>query len=391
MRTATNTVKWALALSAAAALAAPGAQAQNSLAIGVHASFSGAAAAFAEGMLAATELAAEDVNKDGGLQVAGRRYKVGITQYDDRYKAQDAVTAMDRLISQDGIRFVVGPLGSAAAVATKPQTTANKVITMTLGFTPRALGADAPYAFRTVITTGEFSEPQVAWLLKTVSAKRVISLLPNDETGQQMGAGNTAAYAKAGSKLQVDYFERERVDFVPTLSRILVNSDALEIGGAAPTTAGLILKQARELGYKGPVFVTGGDVTAELVKVAGKQAAEGAYVHLPIDTEPAGDRRLHRPLQGQIRSEHERLQPVLLFGPPDAVRRHAESRHRRGHHEDCRHACGSKRLPDRAWQGELDRQGAIRHRPSDQSAVLRRTDPRRGGGEGRHLRFRGCR
>ena len=124
----------------------------------------------------------------------------------------------------------------------------------------------------------------MAWLLKTVSAKRVVSLLPNDETGQQMGAGNTAAYAKAGSKLQDDYFERERVDFVPTLSRILVNSDALEIGGAAPTTAGLILKQARELGYKGPVFVTGGDVTAELVKVAGKQAAEGAYVHLPIDT-----------------------------------------------------------------------------------------------------------
>ncbi|MEP9375692.1 ABC transporter substrate-binding protein [Aquabacter sp. CN5-332] len=275
----------ALALAAAAALAAPAvARAQDSFTIGVHASFSGAAAAFAEGMLAATEFAADDVNKDGGLEVAGRRYKVLIKQYDDRYKAQDAVTAMDRLMIQDGIRFVVGPLGSAAAVATKAQTTGGKVITMTLGFTPRALGPDAPYAFRTVITTGEFSEPQVAWLLKNTPAKRVVSLLPNDETGQQMGAGNTAAYAKAGSKLQVDYFERERVDFVPILTRILASADALEIGGAAPTTAGLILKQARELGYKGPVFVTGGDVTAELVKVAGKEAAEGAYVHLPIDT-----------------------------------------------------------------------------------------------------------
>jgi branched-chain amino acid transport system substrate-binding protein len=285
MRTQTKILAWALALSTAAALGMPGAaRAQNSLGIGVHASFSGAAAAFAEGMLHATELAAEDVNKDGGLQVAGKRYNVRITQYDDRYKAQDAVTAMDRLIIQDGIRFVVGPLGSAAAVATKPQTTASKVITMTLGFTPRALGPDAPYAFRTVITTGEFSVPQVAWLLKKVSAKNVVSLLPNDETGQQMGAGNTAAYAKGGAKLQVDYFERERVDFVPTLSRILVGADALEIGGAAPTTAGLILKQARELGYKGPIFVTGGDVTAELVKVAGKEAAEGTYVHLPIDT-----------------------------------------------------------------------------------------------------------
>ena len=271
-----------------AVLAAAGfcsaAHGEDDLTIGVHASFSGAGAAFAEGMLAATNFAAEDVNKDGGLEVAGKRYKVVIKQYDDRYRAQDAVTAMDRLMIQDGIHFVVGPMGSAAAVATKAQTTAGKVITMTLAFSPRALGPDAPFAFRPVITTGEFSDPQVAWLMKTKPSKQVISLLPNDETGQQMGAGNTASYAKAGAKLQVEYYERERVDFVPVLTRLLMTADALEIGGNSPTTAGLILKQARELGYRGPVFVTGGDVAAEAVKVAGKEAAEGVYVHLPIDT-----------------------------------------------------------------------------------------------------------
>ena len=271
-----------------AVLAAAGfcsaAHAEDDLTIGVHASFSGAGAAFAEGMLAATNFAAEDVNKDGGLEVAGKRYKVVIKQYDDRYRAQDAVTAMDRLMIQDGIHVVVGPMGSAAAVATKAQTTAGKVITMTLAFSPRALGPDAPFAFRPVITTGEFSDPQVAWLMKTKPSKQVVSLLPNDETGQQMGAGNTASYAKAGAKLQVEYYERERVDFVPVLTRLLMTADALEIGGNSPTTAGLILKQARELGYRGPVFVTGGDVAAEAVKVAGKEAAEGVYVHLPIDT-----------------------------------------------------------------------------------------------------------
>jgi branched-chain amino acid transport system substrate-binding protein len=268
----------------AAAVVCSAAQAEDDLTIGVHASFSGAGAAFAEGMLAATNFAAEDVNKDGGLEVAGKRYKVVIKQYDDRYRAQDAVTAMDRLMIQDGIHFVVGPMGSAAAVATKAQTTAGKVITMTLAFSPRALGPDAPFAFRPVITTGEFSDPQVAWLMKTKPSKQVVSLLPNDETGQQMGAGNTASYAKAGAKLQVEYYERERVDFVPVLTRLLMTADALEIGGNSPTTAGLILKQARELGYRGPVFVTGGDVAAEAVKVAGKEAAEGVYVHLPIDT-----------------------------------------------------------------------------------------------------------
>lgn len=272
-----------LAVLAASAVCSA-ARAEDSITIGVHASFSGAGAAFAEGMLAATDFAAEDVNKNGGLEVAGKRYKVLFKQYDDRYRAQDAVTAMDRLMIQDGIRFVVGPMGSAAAVATKAQTTYGKVITMTLAFTPRALGADAPYAFRPVITTAEFSDPQVAWLLKNTPSKRAVSLLPNDETGQQIGAANTKSYAKAGGKLQVEYFERERVDFVPVLTRVLMQADGLELGGNSPTTAGLILKQARELGYRGPVFVTGGDVAAEMVKVAGKQAAEGSYVHLPIDT-----------------------------------------------------------------------------------------------------------
>jgi branched-chain amino acid transport system substrate-binding protein len=102
-----------LAVLAAAGLCSA-AQAEDDLTIGVHASFSGAGAAFAEGMLAATNFAAEDVNKDGGLEVAGKRYKVVIKQYDDRYRAQDAVTAMDRLMIQDGIHFVVGPMGSAA-------------------------------------------------------------------------------------------------------------------------------------------------------------------------------------------------------------------------------------------------------------------------------------
>ena len=231
--------RFELVAALAASVLCSAAQAADNITIGVHASFSGAGAAFAEGMLAATDFAAEDANKDGGLEVAGKRYKVVLKQYDDRYRAADAVTAMDRLTIQDGIKFVVGPMGSAAAVATKDQTTSGKVITMTLAFTPRALAADAPFAYRPVITTGEFSDPQVAWLMKNTSAKQVVSLLPNDETGQQIGAANSNSYAKAGAKLQVEYFERERVDFVPILTRILMKADGLELGGNSPTTAGL--------------------------------------------------------------------------------------------------------------------------------------------------------
>ncbi|HVY88883.1 MAG TPA: ABC transporter substrate-binding protein [Hyphomonadaceae bacterium] len=266
----------------AAALFASTASAET-LTLGVNATLSGAGAVFGEGMAFAAANMADQINAKGGLKVGDKTYKIEIKKYDDRYRAQDAVNAMERLILEDKVKYVVGPMGSASTVATQARTNAEKVVTLTMAFTPKALSPQLPYSFRPAITTAEFTGPQLAWLGKKLPLKRVRALEPNDETGQSVANSQKEAYKAIGVDLQVDFFERERVDFVPILTRILASADALEIGGNSPTTAGLLVKQARELGYSGPIFVTGGDVTSELVKVAGKQAAEGVYVHLPID------------------------------------------------------------------------------------------------------------
>jgi branched-chain amino acid transport system substrate-binding protein len=58
--------------------------------------------------------------------------------------------------------------------------------------------------------------------------------------------------------------------------------DAIDINGASPDTGGLIVKQARELGFKGIFVRTGGPATPEIVAVAGK-AAEGMLVYSLTD------------------------------------------------------------------------------------------------------------
>lgn len=100
-----------------------------------------------------------------------------------------------------------------------------------------------------------------------------------------MGAANEKAYEAAGAKFVAkEFFERERVDFVPLLTRVLAQKiDVFELNGNSPQTAGLLVKQLREMGFKGPIIRTGGDATADIVKVAGKAAAENVYVHQPID------------------------------------------------------------------------------------------------------------
>lgn len=259
----------------------------ETLKLGVLATLSGAGTAWGLSMQGAAELAAEDVNSKGGLEVAGKKYKVEVVAYDDHYKAADALTAFNRLVFDDGVKFVVGPLGSAPALAVLPVATENKVITMTMAFTPKALSAEAKYSFRPVIPSDVFSDPQVKWVVEKLGAKRIGGLFPNDESGQQVAAANEAGYVAVGAKFVAkEFFERERVDFIPLLTRVLAqNIDAFELDGNSPQTAGLLVKQLRELGYKGPIIRTGGDATADLLKIAGKEATENVYVHQPINPE----------------------------------------------------------------------------------------------------------
>ncbi|MBR1197464.1 ABC transporter substrate-binding protein [Bradyrhizobium sp. AUGA SZCCT0240] len=273
-------------LSTACAVSSYSASAQT-LKLGVLATLSGAGTAWGMAMQGAAELAAEDVNSKGGLEVAGKKYKVEIVAYDDHYKAADALTAFNRMVFDDSIKFVVGPLGSAPALALLPVSTENKVITMTMAFTPKALSAEYKYSFRPVIPSDVFSDPQIKWVVQKLGAKKIGGLFPNDESGQQVGAANEAAYEAVGAKFVAkEFFERERVDFVPLLTRVLAKGiDAFELNGNAPQTAGLLVKQLRELGFKGPIIRTGGDATADILKVAGKDATENVYVHQPINTE----------------------------------------------------------------------------------------------------------
>lgn len=281
-------MRYPIILAGILALAAvPAAQAQETLKLGALVTLSGAGAAWGQGMKNAAEIAADQVNEAGGLDVGGKKYRVQVVAYDDKYQANEAVTVANRLVFEDKVRYVIGPVGSAPVLAIQPMTEKNKVIVMTLGFTTKALAADKPFTFRPNVTTAEVSQPQIDWLVKSLGLRKVGALFPNDETGQQIALDLEGAYKKAGAALSVkEFFERDRVDFVPVLTRMMARGiDAIELDGNSPTTAGLIVKQARELGFEGRIVRTGGPATQEIVNVAGKAATEGMLVHTPIDPE----------------------------------------------------------------------------------------------------------
>ena len=163
----------AAALACFGAVATQTTFAQETLKIGASVTLSGPAAAWGLGMKNAAELAADAVNAQGGLEVAGKKYKVEVVAYDDKYQTNEAVTIANRMIFEDKIQYMIGPVGSASVLAIQPITEKNKMIVMTLGFTPKALSAGKPFTVRPPVTTGEVSDPQIAWIVKTLGVKKV--------------------------------------------------------------------------------------------------------------------------------------------------------------------------------------------------------------------------
>lgn len=169
----------ALAL-VAALLGSTAAFAQDELNIGAVVTISGSGAAWGQAILHGAELAAKDVNEAGGLKVGDKTYKVNVIPYDDKYQAGEAVTAINRLAFQDEVKFVVGPVGSAPALAIQPITERGEMLMMTMAFSEKALGPSVPLTFRANVTTVEFAQPQVDWFVKKY-AKAYMRLLDREE------------------------------------------------------------------------------------------------------------------------------------------------------------------------------------------------------------------
>jgi branched-chain amino acid transport system substrate-binding protein len=106
----------AVSLMMAFALSACGGAAQPTIKIGVNAELTGDIPKVGEGTKFAAELWLEDVKAAGGLEVGGKKYQVELIIEDNEAKAESAVAANTKLITQDEVLVIVGPQASKQAV-----------------------------------------------------------------------------------------------------------------------------------------------------------------------------------------------------------------------------------------------------------------------------------
>jgi branched-chain amino acid transport system substrate-binding protein len=280
-------------LGAALFGALSGGAAAQTLKIGTIAPLTGPGAPWGLAARYAAEILADDVNAKGGLQVGGKKYRVEAIAYDDQYKAAEAVAAYNRLTRQDGVKYLMVAT-SAPAMAVKQNIEDDKVVTITSAFASAAIDDKTRYMFRLYSTSDNYMPAYVAWMKKNIKETRMVTFNPNDETGWAHSKNTGEQYKKNGYELLgSELYERAAKDFAPMITKVLaLKPEAIDLGSSSPSTAGLIVRQARELGFKGRFVQTGGAGWLEVVAAAGKEAAEGLVNVLYTDTSTPGFNRL---------------------------------------------------------------------------------------------------
>ena len=72
-------------------------------------------------------LAVKRINEKGGVKIEGKKYKFDIIYYDDESNSGRAAQLAERLIKQDGVKYMLGPYSSGLTKAIAPITEENKI------------------------------------------------------------------------------------------------------------------------------------------------------------------------------------------------------------------------------------------------------------------------
>lgn len=248
----------------------------DTIRIGLISPLTGAGAPWGIAAKVAGEILADRINAAGGIEVAGEKHQVQIIAYDDQYKASEAVAAYNRLVHEDEVRFIIIS-GSASTMAVKQNVEDDKIVTLTSSYAESVIDPDARFMFRHYSVTRDFMPAFADWVKTNLPDRKLVLMNPNDETGWAHNEMTSTIYARAGiDVIGQETYERAARDFAPQLTKILAMSpDLIDVGSSSPSSAGLIVRQAREQGFQGSFLQTGGAGWATILETAGKAGAEG--------------------------------------------------------------------------------------------------------------------
>lgn len=291
------------------------ASADEILKVGLSAPMSGSAAAWGLGFEYAAEQAVEKVNSEGGIKAGGKTYKLELHVYDNKYNAAEGAKTAQTMLNREGIKFIVGSIGTAPVRATQALTERQGVLLFNTGWGKSIKGPDFPLTFTQMNTPFEILAPFFGYIKEQhPDLKTVAMITPNDATGQEMEPVAIDTWKSLDVEvISTDRYERGTTEFQSIATKIANSKpDAVDFGASPPADVGSILKELDVLGWNGIKIVAPGTSAGTLSNMAGA-AAEGVYLGASADFQGDSASEAQRKLnEGAVAKLGESLNNITI-------------------------------------------------------------------------------
>ena len=266
-----------LLAAAVMALATQLARGQDEIVIGEYGSLTGGTATFGSSTDEGVRLALDQINSAGG--VLGKQIRVIVE--DDQSKPEAAVTAVQKLISEDHVVAVLGEVASSRSLAAAPVCQRNHVPMITPASTNPKVTKVGSFIFRSCFIDPFQGAAMANFAMKDDKGPKATKFailydVKNDySVGLREFFTNTVK-ANGGQIVADEGYGEGDIDFKAQLTNIeKASPDAIYVPGYY-TEVGLICRQARDLGISVPLLGGDGWDSDKLYEI-GRDAVNGCY------------------------------------------------------------------------------------------------------------------
>ncbi len=220
--------------------------------------------------------AVKRINDMGGVKVGGKSYKLKIKYYDDESNSGRAAQLAERLIKQDGIKYMLGPYSSGLTKAIAPVTEENKIPMVEANGASRSLFTKGyKYLFAVLSAANQYLEVAIDLAVEKNGGKpvKIAMAFEQDAFSQDVRLGIVDAAKRTGSKIIIDdKLPKELNDMAATLAKVkATRPDVLVLSGHSKGALTAI-RQISEMKVNVPMLAMTHCDASKLAKQHGKKS-----------------------------------------------------------------------------------------------------------------------
>jgi branched-chain amino acid transport system substrate-binding protein len=229
-------------LAAGAVFAGSGtAWAQDTIVLGAAVSVTGKYSTNGKNTKDGYDLAVKMINDKGGVKVGDKTYKLEVKYYDDESTPARGTELAERLIQQDGVKFMLGPYSSGLTKAIAPVTEKFQVPMVEANGASRSLFTSGyKYLFAVLSTSEQYLTSAIALAAERAEAEgkkpselKLAMAFENDPFSQDVRDGVLDDAKRFGMQIVIDdKLPKDLNDMAATLTKVkAVKPDILVVSG----------------------------------------------------------------------------------------------------------------------------------------------------------------